>query len=217
MILFTIAVNGAYDGGFIVYTGPKPMILRAAALLAALLFAAPAVAADPAADDRMGPAAPAQKELAAGLLRAAPSFASLPDTAIAALAERAVPRLLRAGEAVVAEGEASDSLFVLAAGDFAVLRLGSPAPLARLGAGEIIGEYALLTGAPRSATVQAVDTGLVFELTRADMTPVLQQYPGVVSAMSALMAERVARNTPNGPDKQAIAKEIEDAARARLK
>lgn len=193
------------------------MSLRIAALLAALLCATPAVAADPAGGDQMGPAAPAQKELAGSLLRASPSFASLPDSAVAALAERAVPRLMRAGEAVVAEGDTTDSLFLLAAGDFAVLRKGTPAPLARLAAGELIGEYALLTGAPRSATVQAVDTGLVFELTRAEMTPVLKQHPGLLSAMAALMAERVARNVPNGPGKEAIAKEIEEAARARLK
>lgn len=188
-----------------------------AVLLAALLTMPAARAADPAqSGDNMGPAAPAQGELAAGLLRASPSFASLSDAAIKGLAELAAPRLVRPGETVVVEGDTNDSLFLLAAGDFAVLRKGNTAPVARLGAGEVIGEYALLTGAARTATIQAVDNGLVFELSRADMVPTLKENPQLVSALSALMAERLQRNNPQGPAKDAIAQELEAAAKARL-
>lgn len=189
----------------------------AVVLLAALLPAAPVHAAAPEPPtDQMGPAAPAQEELASGLLRASPSFAFLPDDAIAALAGRAVPHLVRNGQSIVVEGDTTDSLFLLAAGDFAVLRQSSPTPVARLGAGEIIGEYALLTGAPRTATIQAVDVGLVFELARDDVVPTLRQHPQLTTAMSALMAERLQRNNPQGPGKEAIAKELEETARKRL-
>lgn len=211
------------------------MIRIATLLLTAVLAMSSAIAADSAATvppngpatpaveqtgpaapagEQMGPAAPAGGQLAAGLLRASPAFAALPDAAVAALTEQAEPHLLPGGEPVVREGDTTDSVFLLAAGRFAALR--ENAVLAPLGAGEIIGEYALLTGAPRTATVRALEDGLVFELPRAVLVPTLRAYPQVITAMSVLMAERLHRNDPQGPPKETIARDLEQTARLRL-
>lgn len=191
------------------------MIRLVALLLTTVLAMSPAAAAEPAATpDQMGPAAPAGGQLAASLLRASPAFAALPDAAVAALAEQAEPHLLPSGQAVVREGDTTDSVFLLAAGRFAALR--QETLVASLDAGQIIGEYALLTGAPRTATVRAVEDGLVFELPRAVLVPTLRAYPQVIAAMSALMAERLQRNNPQGPSKDEIAGDLEKIARMRL-
>ncbi|GEM_PF-3338063 len=194
------------------------MIRLVAALLATVLAVAPATAADPvpptASPDQMGPEAQAGGKLAAILLRAVPIFAGLSDATIATLAEQAEVRLTPKDRAVVREGDTTDSLFLLAAGNFIASR--QDTVLDPLGPGEIIGEYALLTGAPRTATVKAVEDGLVFELPRAAMQPVMREYPQLITAMAMLMAERLQRKNPQGPSAEDIAKDLEKTARARL-
>lgn len=190
------------------------MIRLAVAFLAALLAIAPAVAQMPTQDDLTGVEAPGGTRWAARLLRAAPVFAALPDDAINILAAQTESRLMSIGQLVVHEGDATDSLYVLAAGRFVALREGRT--LASLKVGEIIGEYALLTGAPRTATVRAMEDSLVFELPRIVLAPTLRAYPQVITAMAAQMAERLKNNDPQGPSQEDLTKELEQAARTRL-
>jgi CRP-like cAMP-binding protein len=60
-----------------------------------------------------------------------------------------------AGEVVVREGRNEHEFFVILAGTASVLR--ADEEVARLGAGQFFGETALLTGAPRNATVAACE------------------------------------------------------------
>ena len=55
------------------------------------------------------------------------------------------------------EGDPGDALYVIVEGEVAVQAEGPPrVEMARLGAGSFIGEVALMTDQPRSATVTAV-------------------------------------------------------------
>jgi CRP-like cAMP-binding protein len=190
------------------------MIRPVAALFACLVAIAPAAAQMPGQDNLMGRAAPGGEHLAAGLLRNVAAFSALTDAEISALGQRAEPHLFRGGEAVVREGDTTDSMFVLGAGTFAVFVKGTR--VATLNPGEVMGEYSLLTGASRTATVRALQDGVVFEFPRADMAPVLRAHPEVVAALAATMADRLQANDPQGRARDQIAKEIEAAARARL-
>lgn len=70
-----------------------------------------------------------------------------------------LPQLtFKAGEPIVREGEAGDAAYIILEGHCQASRLvgGQQQPLRLLGPGEMFGETAVLTGAPRSATVTAL-------------------------------------------------------------
>lgn len=74
---------------------------------------------------------------------------------------------------IIAEGEGSETLFVLLEGQVVVERGGQP--LAVLGAGSHFGEMALLSHRPRSATVRAKTASRVLALDRPSFYMLLQQ------------------------------------------
>jgi len=86
------------------------------------------------------------------------------------LAKHGERRALADGEVIVREGRAIDTLFITLAGEFRV-SLGDGHEVARLGAGEVVGEIAFVDSAPPSATVTAVGAASVLALPH----PLLQQ------------------------------------------
>jgi MFS family permease len=87
------------------------------------------------------------------LLRRNPLFAPLPLTALDRLAERLVPRSFEPGEVVMEKGEQGDHYLLVAEGEVEVSDDGHV--LRTCGAGDGIGEIALLHRVPRTATVIA--------------------------------------------------------------
>lgn len=95
--------------------------------------------------------------------------------------------------AVVHAGEAGAAIYVIIEGVVEVLEKpsGPPAsPIPRLGPGESFGEYALLTGEPRTATVRAVTPLLLAELTKADLEPVLLRCPWLAEGLARMLEDR---------------------------
>jgi small-conductance mechanosensitive channel len=90
-------------------------------------------------------------------------FASLSDQERERLAASARERLYGAGEAIVRQGEAGASLFVISTGE-AVVTIDPGGEVARLNGGDYFGEMSLLTGEPRTATVSARRDCRVFEV-----------------------------------------------------
>jgi len=80
-------------------------------------------------------------------------------------------RKLHAGDYITTQGEAGDELYIVTQGFVEVL-LGEGATPARvvvnLGAGQIIGEMALLDQGPRSASVRAVDEPTIVQVINRD-------------------------------------------------
>ncbi len=98
--------------------------------------------------------------------------------------------------AVVRQGDEGDSLFLVASGRVEVsVRApggGAERTLATLGPGDYFGEMSLLTGAPRSATIRAVEeTGLVI-LRKEALRPLLVADPTVLERLSKTLARRQA-------------------------
>lgn len=105
-------------------------------------------------------------------LKLATPFAPLDGKALRHLATRIETREVVAGEDVVRQGEPGDACFVLREGRVEVLRTaedGRVRRLSELHAGALLGEAALLTGAPRNATVRAVETSRLLVLQRSDL------------------------------------------------
>ena len=84
--------------------------------------------------------------------------------------ERSLTRVaLEAGEVLYREGDAGDSLYVVVAGRVRLLAgvPGAEQAIRDLGPGELVGEAALLTGEPRTATVIAVRDTELYRLSSA--------------------------------------------------
>jgi small-conductance mechanosensitive channel len=107
-----------------------------------------------------------------------------------------------AGMAVVCQGEPGSSLFVVVEGALDVTvdpGHGQPQRVRLLEPGDMFGEYSLLTGEPRSATVTARTASLLFEITKADLVPILERSPELAAAMSRTLAARQAARPSGEP------------------
>jgi small-conductance mechanosensitive channel/CRP-like cAMP-binding protein len=94
------------------------------------------------------------------ILRKLPLFADLSDDDVHRLALLSHNRLYALNEVIIRQGDAGNEMFVVVRGRLAVSVQDAEAgkvDVADIGPGGVFGEMALLTGAPRAATVQAVE------------------------------------------------------------
>ncbi|MGB0695971.1 MAG: ABC transporter substrate-binding protein [Rhodospirillaceae bacterium] len=106
-------------------------------------------------------------------------------------------RMVEPGEVVVSQGDAGDSLFIIAAGVLAVdisLETGDVMTVAKLGVGDFFGEMALLTGEPRTATVTTVTSSVVLELKKDQLQPIIQEFPNLTEDLSEMLTRRTLDN-----------------------
>jgi len=101
---------------------------------------------------------------------------------------------ITAGTPVVSQGEAGESLFLVAEGMLQVTISGIEKPVAQMIAGSVFGEMSLLTGEPRSATVTALTDCRLIEVSRTALGPILQQRSELAEAFATLLTERQAVN-----------------------
>lgn len=151
------------------------------------------------------------------LLRQVDFLEALSRDALEQLAGQAQVAPYAAGAVVVRKGEAGDSLFVIAAGRVQVLaqgRNGEPErAVAELGPGEYFGEMSLLTGAPRAATVRAVEECELVVLTSQALRPVLAADPAAAERLSRTLARRRGELSPvDAGDPTAAVGEPEEVA-----
>lgn len=102
--------------------------------------------------------------VAMSLLRRLPVFAPLPTITLESVARSAAERPTRRGDAVVRQGDHGDRFYAVADGTFDVTVSGLHTRT--LGRGDGFGEVALLADVPRTATVTALDDGLVLAVER---------------------------------------------------
>jgi CRP-like cAMP-binding protein len=142
-----------------------------------------------------GDARAAEVARVAALLAGVEFLEALTSDQLERLAAQSVSVPYPAGGTVVRQGDEGDSLFLVASGSVEVsVRApgGSAQTLATLGPGDYFGEMSLLTGAPRSATIRAVqDTSLVI-LRKEALRPLLVADPTVLERLSKTLARRQA-------------------------
>ena len=102
---------------------------------------------------------------------------------------------LEPNEALFHEGDAGDALYVIVEGEVSVQAEGPPrVEMARLGAGSFIGEVALMTDQPRSATVTATLDAELLRIDRKTLATVLATH-GEVRIQRSTRRSRTKRNT----------------------
>lgn len=101
-----------------------------------------------------------------------------------------------AGKVVLAEGDEGDDVYVVRSGSMVVEKdIGGKAIFLRyLPAGSYFGEMAVLSGAPRNATVKAAVASEVIRLKGQQFKEMLAKRPKVREATEAAVAERAAMN-----------------------
>jgi CRP-like cAMP-binding protein len=118
-------------------------------------------------------------------LKLSSPFVRLPPSAVWDLAGLMRRRALASGEALVRQGEAGDTFYLVTSGRLEVLRapdgrprLGRSGPqrVAQLGPGDCVGEAALLADQPRTATVRALERAEVLALSRDQFRATVRQH-----------------------------------------
>jgi len=112
------------------------------------------------------------------------------------LSRRGVVQLrFAAGETIFEQGDQGDLVYMIAAGQVEAIRedeSGEQRLLATMGPGEYFGEMALISEAPRTATVRAKTDVEAVSMGRADFTTLYAYVPGLRQRVETLMRQRAA-------------------------
>jgi small-conductance mechanosensitive channel/CRP-like cAMP-binding protein len=117
-------------------------------------------------------------------------FATLPQDARIALSRTGQEHIFAAGEAIVRQGAAGSSMYVVLSGRVRVLLEPSGQEVAVLEPGGIFGEMSMLTGDPRTATVRALEDVRLLEITAERFRDVAMERPGLIEHVSSVIGER---------------------------
>jgi NTE family protein len=127
---------------------------------------------------------------AQSILSKLPLLASADTETLDALFAHLRPVSVHAGDVVLRQGDAGNSLYLVRSGRLRVLveQEDGPRVVRDLGAGAAIGELALLTGSPRSATVEAVRDSELLELDADVFHALLERDSGFAIAVARALA-----------------------------
>jgi CRP-like cAMP-binding protein len=129
---------------------------------------------------------------AARALAATPLFAGMPSDALQALVANLQLVSLERGELLFREGDRSDALYVIVEGEVSVQGEGPPrVEMSRLGPGAFLGEVALMTDQPRSATVVCVAPAELLRIDRNTLSRVLADHGDVLRAVLRFVRDRL--------------------------
>jgi len=126
-----------------------------------------------------------------------PIFSDLSRDAFVALTRAMVLQRVNEGAVVVQEGDTGTSFYVVATGRLAVSKRddrGDAVVLARLGEGDFFGEMALLSGAPRAATVIAEEPCELLEFRPEELLAIAGRHPQLASSLRRFYRQRLLAN-----------------------
>ena len=133
---------------------------------------------------------------AAAALAGVELFAGLGPALLDALAAAAVPRSYPKGSLLFAEGDPGSSLMVLTGGSVSIFRTsaaGDRAVLAMLRPPDVLGELALIDGAPRSASAEATTDTSALLLGRDAFLSLIRAQPALVDPLLRHLGAMVRR------------------------
>jgi len=155
------------------------------------------------------------EEIDPGFLRHSELFESQPETVIRAVLAQGQLLEFGPGEVVFRQGDQGDRLFVVKSGVLEVLSTPAeatePVPVAYLGTGEVLGELALLTGSPRSATVRSPEHAELFAVDRGVFIDLMDTLPAFSRNLCVVLARRLETTTLKVP--RASGKQLQGSLR----
>jgi CRP-like cAMP-binding protein len=135
-----------------------------------------------------------------GELPKIPLFSDLPRDAFIALFERCPLRRFPEGARIIEQGSRGDAFYVICEGRVRIVRQAGAEQkeLATLGEGAFFGEMALLSGAPRSASVvSASEETQVLEISAPVLADLSRRFPQVARALRRFCRQRLLSDVVN--------------------
>lgn len=130
-----------------------------------------------------------RKDAKVELIKTVPLFSRCTRRELAALAAEADELVVRDGATLTRQGERGREFIVIVDGSADVCRNGRT--INRLTAGDFLGEIALISEAPRTATVTTTAESLLLVLTGRAFRRVVEQVPSVQASVLKALAERL--------------------------
>jgi len=130
----------------------------------------------------------------AQVLAEIPLFASLTESEVQALAQRAVEKRFDTGEMLFWEGEPCAGIFLIAQGSVKIFKTspsGREMMLALETAPSTVAELPLFDGGPYPASVRAVDRVVSYFINKADFQSVCREWPDVALKVLAVVGRRL--------------------------
>lgn len=127
-------------------------------------------------------------------LRSTRLFAGLDDASLNRFAEAASVCIVPAGDDVIGEGEDATDAFVVIAGRLSIIVEqpdGSRTIVNDVGTGEVVGEMALLTDDPRSATVRARRDAALLRISADDFRAIVLDHPTALMTLTRTVVQRL--------------------------
>lgn len=123
-------------------------------------------------------------------------FQNFSETDINLLISNSLIRTFDPNESIVNEKEDGDSLFLIISGNarVSIQKDGSEIKLGLLSPGDTFGEFSLLTGDKRSATVKAINHLECMEIPREALKSIIEKDPNLIDGLSSTMARRQESN-----------------------
>jgi CRP-like cAMP-binding protein len=135
-------------------------------------------------------------------LRGSELFEHQPEEVLQAVLLQGKLLVFGPGDFVFRQGERGDKLYIVKSGVLEVLanRDGAEAvPVAYLGEGDVLGELALLTGSPRTATARTPERAEIFTLDAAVFADLMQTLPTFARDLCHVLARRLEATTLKVP------------------
>jgi CRP/FNR family transcriptional regulator, cyclic AMP receptor protein len=123
------------------------------------------------------------------LLHSVEFFAGVPSHVMASVARLAEEVEKKTGEPLIVESEEGDCLYVIARGRVRIEKGGRT--VTELGAGEVVGELAVLSPGPRSASVIAIEPSLFLRVGQDVVSELLLDHPQVTRGIIEVLVKRV--------------------------
>ena len=122
-------------------------------------------------------------------------FVEVPGHTLVAVARVLEEISFEAGDTIIERGTVEDWLFVVAEGRIRV-HIGEMT-LLESGPGGVVGEFALLAPAPRSASATAVEPSLLLRLRRGPFEELLDDHPEIARAVISTLARMLQTSADN--------------------
>lgn len=122
------------------------------------------------------------------------AFGTFDDTFLQLMLKHLTWVQVRSGEVLIHQGGTDQTLYIVVGGRLRVLRkdeFGDTHALGDMRRGETLGELALITGEPRTATIVAVRDSILVGLSRAGYEQVISRYPLVSIRVAQFIIERI--------------------------